>query len=167
MIYIIEIDCICLFTLIFILKSMRKQSSILASSKYLYHAGFYTLLVITADMLSVVLENKQLGFLNHSIIFNYLINMAYYLGAICASFMWFMHVEYTIDSVFWSKKKHILIALIPCYISVLLTFASPFTGVFFSISPDNTYVRGPLFFLNNIICYIYAFICCGHAPQNA
>ena len=163
MIYIIEIDCICLFTLIFILRSMRRKSGIISSTKYLYHAGYYTMAVIVSDILSLLLSNGHLGILNNSIIFNYIINMVYYYGSVCASFMWFVHVEYTIDSVIWSKRRNILIALIPSHVSFILTLTTPLTGAFFTITSDNVYVRGPLFFINNIVCYLYAFNCCGHA----
>ena len=163
MIYIIEIDCICLFTLYYILNSMRKKSGVIASTKYLYHAGFYTMVVIVADILSLLLENRRLGILNNSIIFNYFINMVFYYGSVCASFMWFVHVEYTIDSVIWSKRRNILIALIPSHVSFILTLTTPLTGAFFHVTADNVYVRGPLFFINNAVCFLYAFICCGHA----
>ena len=161
MIYIIEIDCICLFALFFVLGSMRKKSTIM--SKYLYYAALCTMLAISMDILSLLIENEKLGILNHVIAFNYFINIIYYIAAVLATFLWFMNVEYTIDSVFWSKKRHILAALIPCFICAILAISSIFTGVYFYIDSNNIYHRGPHFIINNLVCYLYAFFCCGHA----
>ena len=163
MIYIVEIDCICLFALIFVVRNMRRKSGLISSSKYIYFAGYVTMLVIIADILSLLLEGRYLGPLNRSRLFNYVINIVYYLGSVGSSFLWFLHVEYTIDDKFWSKKKHIRIALIPSYFSAIFCFMSIFNGVYFTIDADNHYVRGPLFFVNNAICFLYAFVCCGHA----
>ena len=153
MIYIIEIDCICLFALIFVVKSMHSKGSMIASSKYIYHAGFFTMLVITMDILSLLIENKRVGILNDCIPFNYLVNIVYYLGSACASYLWFMHVEYTIDSVFWSRKKHLILSQIPVFISFALSIITIFTGILFYIDSNNSYHRGSFFYANNIICY--------------
>ena len=163
MIYIIEIDCICLFALMFVVKSMHNKGSMIASSKYIYHAGYFTMLVILMDILSLLIENKRIGFLNDCIPINYLVNIVYYLGSACSSYLWFMHVEYTIDNVFWSQKKQLLISQIPVFISFILSVMTVFNGVLFYIDSNNSYNRGPYFYLNNIICYSYAIICCIHA----
>ncbi len=163
MIYIIEIDCICLFALIFVVKNIHSKGSMIASSKYICHAGYFTMLVIAMDILSILIENRRLGVFNNCIPVNYIINILYYLGSACASYLWFMHVEYTIDSVFWSQKKHLIISQIPVFISFLLSIATIFTGVLFYIDSNNSYHRGTFFYANNIICYFYAFSCCSHA----
>ncbi len=163
MIYIIEIDCICLFALIFVVKSMHSKGSMIASSKYIYHAGYFTMLVIAMDILSLLIENKRVGILNDCIPFNYLVNIVYYLGSACASYLWFMHVEYTIDSVFWSRKKHLILSQIPVFISFALSIITIFTGILFYIDSNNSYHRGSFFYANNIICYFYAISCCSHA----
>ena len=75
MIYIIEIDCICLFALMFVVKSMHSKGSMIASSKYIYHAGYFTMLVIVMDILSLLIENKHVGILNDFIPLNYLVNI--------------------------------------------------------------------------------------------
>ena len=163
MIYIIEIDCICLFALMFVVKSMHSKGSMIASSKYIYHAGYFTMLVIVMDILSLLIENKHVGILNDFIPLNYLVNILYYLGSACSSYLWFMHVEYTIDNVFWSKKKNLIISQIPVFLSLVLSVMTVFNGVLFYIDSNNSYNRGPFFYINNIICYSYAFVCCIHA----
>ena len=163
MIYIIEIDCICLFALIFVLGNMHRKRSIMSASKYLYYAGYFTMLVIVMDILSLLLENQKLGPLNESILFNYVINNIFYVGSVTASYLWFMNVEYTIDSIFWSKLKHRLIAQIPGYICVVLTVINFFNGMYFTIDQNNKYHRGDFFYINNIICFVYAIFCCTHA----
>ncbi|MBP5659804.1 MAG: GGDEF domain-containing protein, partial [Lachnospiraceae bacterium] len=163
MIYIIEIDCICLFALMFVVKSMHSKGSMIASSKYIYHAGYFTMLVIVMDILSLLIESKHVGILNDFIPLNYLVNILYYLGPACSSYLWFMHVEYTIDNVFWSKKKNLIISQIPVFLSFVLSVITVFNGVLFYIDSNNSYNRGPFFYINNIICYSYAFVCCIHA----
>ena len=163
MIYIIEIDCICLFALMFVVKSMHSKGSMIASSKYIYHAGYFTMLVIVMDILSLLIESKHVGILNDFIPLNYLVNILYYLGSACSSYLWFMHVEYTIDNVFWSKKKNLIISQIPVFLSFVLSVITVFNGVLFYIDSNNSYNRGPFFYINNIICYSYAFVCCIHA----
>jgi len=163
MIYIIEIDCICLVALIFVLGSMKRKQSIMSVSRYLFYAGHFTMLVIVMDILSLLLEGKALGPLNSSIALNYIINILYYVGSVTASYLWFMNVEYTIDSVFWSKKVPRFFAQIPGYVSLILSVSSIFNGAYFSVDKNNVYHRGDYFYINIIICYVYAVFCCLHA----
>ncbi len=163
MIYIIEIDCICLFALLFVLHNMHKKNNLLSSSKYLFRAAHFVVLIIVADILSLLVENKRLGVLSDCIPFNYLINIVYYLGSVSASVYWFMFVEYTIDNTFWSKRSHVVLALIPCYASIILTIMTIFNGILFSIDQNNSYHRGSLFYVNNAICYMYGFASCAHS----
>ena len=163
MVYIIEIDCICLFALLFVTRNMRKKRNLVASSSYFYWSAYFTMLVISMDILSLLLENKKLGFLNGCIAFNYIINIVYYVGAVCATFYWFMNTGYLINSVLWSKRKYKLLALIPAYVCIVFAILSIFKGYYFYIDESNIYHRGPLFFINNIICYIYAMAACVHA----
>ena len=142
MIYIIEIDCICLFALMFVVKSMHNKGSMIASSKYIYHAGYFTMLVILMYILSLLIENKRIGFLNDCIPINYLVNIVYYLGSACSSYLWIMHVEYTIDNVFWSKKKQLLISQIPVFISFVLSVMTVFNGVLFYIDSSHFIMQG-------------------------
>ncbi|MFA5007013.1 MAG: diguanylate cyclase [Candidatus Izemoplasmatales bacterium] len=52
-------------------------------------------------------------------------------------------------------KAVIVLFLMPLLISVTLSVASVFTGVYFDIGEGNVYVRGPLFFLSAMMTYFY------------
>ena len=161
MIYIIEIDCICLFALFFVIGSMRRKSNI--TTKYLFYAALCSMIAIGMDILSLLLEGDLLGPLSKSFVLNYFINVIYYSSSVTATFLWFLNVEYTIDSVFWSKRRNIFGAQIPALISIFLAASSIFTHLYFYIDESNIYHRGQYFFINHVVCYLYAFVCCGHA----
>ncbi len=160
MIYIVEIDCICLFALIFVAKSMRKKRNLGSASNYFYLSCYFTMLVITMDIFSLLLESGTLGFLSNSIAFNYLINIIYYVAAACATYYWFMNTGYVINSTFWGRKRNMFLAMIPVFFSVVLSLLSIWKGYYFYIDEANKYHRGSLFFVNNVICYVYAFLSC-------
>lgn len=160
MIYIVEIDCICLFALIFVARSMRKKRNLGSASNYFYLSGYFTMLVIAMDIFSLLLEAGALGFLSNSIAFNYLINIIYYVAAVCATYYWFMNTGYVINSSFWGRKRNMFLAMIPVFFSVVLSLLSIWQGYYFYIDEANKYHRGSLFFVNNVICYVYAFLSC-------
>ena len=160
MIYIVEIDCICLFALIFVAHSMRKKRNLGYSCNFFYLSGYFTMLVISMDILSLLVEAHKLGFLSRSIAFNYLINIIYYVAAVCATYYWFMNTGYVVNSTFWGKRRNGFLAMVPVGICIALSLLSIWKGYYFYIDEANKYHRGSLFFVNNLLCYAYAMASC-------
>ncbi len=55
-----------------------------------------------------------------------------------------------------SRQKQLI--FIPALVNILLSILSPFFGFLFSVSSDNIYQRGPLFWLAVVIIYAYLFL---------
>lgn len=163
MVYVVEIDCICLFILCFIFINLHQKRNSLSYMKYFFYCVICTMSAIFSDILSLLVESDCLGFLSRSIPFNYAINVIYYSATILATYFWFLNCAHTANHMKWTKKYFAPISSVIADICIILIFISVHTGWFFTIAENNTYERGPFFFVNNIGCYIYAVAACAHS----
>ena len=80
------------------------------------------------------------------------------------AFLWFLFAEMRIGTSFRGKnRKWLLIALIPPIIVCFMSYASIKTGWFFSLDENGIYTRGPYWFVQSVLVYVYFFITTVHA----
>ena len=76
---------------------------------------------------------------------------------------WFYFAELQIDSALTRNRAFRIVSVLPGMIVVLLCYASIFNGLIFSFGENGLFVRGPLFFVQNVFAYAYFLFTTIHA----
>lgn len=90
--------------------------------------------------------------------FNYAVNMAYYEMTALSPLLWAFFCGLSLSGREYSKKWTILF-FVPITVLTVFLVISPYTGSIFYIDAENCFHRGPLYFIQPIIGYLYL----GHA----
>ena len=163
MIYIIEVNVICLFIILFTLSSVFSKSERQVSVRYYTKCIISSGICVLMDILFQLIENSRFEVLRATPFLNFADNCIYYIFDVLAAFFWFMYAEYSIEGAVKNKKILYYIALSPVIINTLLCIITYSTGLYFYIDDAGKYVRGPLFFVNTAICYLYVIFASIHA----
>ena len=93
MIYVVEINIICLFILVFTLTSVCSKEERQVSIRHFILSIVSAVICITADICFMFIESDSGAFLRNGPYFNYLVNLIYYIFDVGAAFYWFMYAE--------------------------------------------------------------------------
>lgn len=156
MLYIIEIDCICLFILGFIFNRIHSSKNTLTSSRYFTMSILFSMIAITEEIVNMCLEAKLFGPLSEWVPLNKTLIVIYYVSTVAATYYWFLHCGYTINKKQFSKRKVVILSSTFVFMTFTLSFLSCFNEWYFYFDNNNIYHRGPYFFINTIFCYLYA-----------
>ena len=77
--------------------------------------------------------------------------------------VWFYFVELQINAYNTRKRLFRMVSVLPCLVMVGLCFGSLANGAVFSFGENGLFVRGPLFFLQNVVAYLYILYAAVHA----
>ena len=138
----IELDAICLLVLCMIVwQSMRNVNQQMRIIRF-RNVVYGIMAVLFLDIVWVLIDGAKFP---GCIAVNYILN-ALFLGAgVLLGCMWYLYV---LDALgYHVPKKRAWIVLSPGLLFMVLNVASIWTGWMFHISEENTYVRGPLFWL--------------------
>lgn len=163
MIYIVEINLICLLILIFIYGSIRARGEKQISLSLFKWCVLFAVISVLSDIVFQLIENGGYPSLRHIPFLNYAINLIYYIAAVATAYFWFMYAEFTIDGLVKNRKWAPLIVSIPVFVNILLGILSYWNGILFYINAEGCYERGSMFFINTISCYMYTFVASAHA----
>ena len=79
------------------------------------------------------------------------------------SYLWFLFAEMRIGVSIREKRGYFIVAAIPCVLLGIMSYASMKTGWFFSLDEYGAYTRGPYWFFQSTLAYIYFSITTVHA----
>ena len=88
---------------------------------------------------------------------NWILNILYFCIATSASYVWYLFSQYG-SSKKANMKSHNYLAAIPLILILTLALTTPIHHLLFYIDANNSYVRGPLYFLQVITSYGYLII---------
>ena len=77
--------------------------------------------------------------------------------------LWMYYAELQINPQITRSRRFRIVSSLPCLFMVVLCFASLKFGFVFSFDENGLFIRGPLFFVQNIIAYVYIMVTTGHA----
>jgi diguanylate cyclase (GGDEF)-like protein len=118
-------------------------------------ASIGVLLGLFFETLSVYFNNNSQASI---IVLNNIVSVIIFILAPIISFSFLLFIMQLIYSKLILEKRWFLLLLIPVISNVILSVLSPFYGVFFSISSNGVYMRGPLFILSAFSTYVYMLI---------
>ena len=141
----IELDALCLLVLCVIVRqsvrNVNQQMRIIRFRNTVYGI----MAVLALDIIWMLVDGRQFP---GSIAINYIVN-ALFLGAgVLLGCMWYLYVLDALGYHVAGKKAWIV--LLPGLVFLALNVISIWTGWIFYINEENVYVRGPLFWLQEI-----------------
>ncbi len=118
------------------------------------------ILIFVFDTGMWLLDGKQ-----HEIalIANSIVTMLYYISNPLICLLWLMYTDYKINESRKGLLERIRFYVIPCAISTILSIISLYSGWLYIIDANNTYIRGPYFWVMAIISLLYLGVSFGMA----
>lgn len=86
------------------------------------------------------------------------IDLLHFMSFGIASWFWYWYEESLRGVAFWKHRRRMLVSLVPLAVLLSLLIATYFNGCLFRFEEDGTYVRGPLFYLQQILAYSYMLL---------
>lgn len=148
----IEINALCILILAAMLFRLCTGNYVRKYQQYLALDLILFILFFAADDLWALIDS---GNIVASIGVNYVINVFYFILIGLSGYVWLIYCGSLQDSVFIKNKSFLGILAVPFIILFIATVNSPFTGWVFYIDPDNTYHRGPLYFIYTAVTLGY------------
>lgn len=87
--------------------------------------------------------------------FSLLLNTLLYVGAVLFGFLWVIYIDYKFFAQPARIRRIYPLMSIPFLFALALLILNLFTSIFFSVTPENVYVRSPYVFLFYLIVYAY------------
>ena len=88
---------------------------------------------------------------------NYFLNELLFSLNTCFACLWIFYADYKIFRSAERLKRIFPINVIPACVFILLYATNSISGIFFTVSPDNIYKRGPLVVFAYLMTYAYLF----------
>ena len=144
----IELDALCLILLCTIAMQSR-QSVNQQKDRILFRTTAYGIIILLSlDILWVLIEGHRFP---GAVTLNLIVNALYLGGGVVIGCLWYMYV---LESLGYRVTPKIqAIVMLPGVFFMLLNLISIRTGWIFTVSPENVYSHGPLFWLQTIGAY--------------
>lgn len=89
---------------------------------------------------------------------SYFLHIGLFVTAPFLTLLWYRLVRQVLDRYAKRHRREDFLLMVPMGIHFLLVVSAPLNGVVFSITSQNVYQRGPLFWLSSLITYGYLFL---------
>lgn len=153
---ILQLSTFSVFILILILVNLKREHHLLDFKVKLFRYMIFTVMIyILLDIVFINLEETDFFFSNFVLIYG---NAIQYAVMCLIVFLWYFYNEYYIFKDLTHFKKWLPITIIPLLISTILSLLSPWFGFYYTITPENIYMRGDLFYLSAIFTYFYPML---------
>lgn len=155
-IYYVQINIISIVVLLLILfRGIRfnKESSV--QTKTLRTLVIAACFLCISDMLAAVFRGQTFAGAAACV---EIINMCYLALGVFISYKWLIYVLYELGEINKRRTPLCIACTVPFALFMILLLINPLTGLMFEITPENTYVRGPLIAAHVIVCFLYMII---------
>ena len=155
-IYYIQINIISIVVLLLILvRGIRFNKESSMQTRSLRVMVIAACMLCVSDMLAAVFRGRSF---NGAALCVESVNMAYLALGVYISYKWMIYVLYELGEV--NRKRDILYIAytVPFALFMVILLLNPMTGLLFEITPENTYVRGPMIAMHVIVCFMYLII---------
>lgn len=86
---------------------------------------------------------------------NYAANFVFFAMSVVCPYIWSLYVSHDLGYIRPTRENALW--MVPAAAVILLVLSSPVTGIFFTITPDNLYQRGPLYITQPVVSFLYLF----------
>ena len=151
---VLQLSIYSVFILLFIVVNLRREYHMLDIKVKIFKYMIYTvLLCIMMDILFISLDGTFYFYSRFVLVYG---NAIQYVLTCLTVFLWYLYNEQYIFKDLSHFKKWLPFTSIPLMINMSLSLLSPWLGFFYTITPENIYVRGDLFYIATLTTYFYA-----------
>ena len=144
----IELDALCLLLLCTIVTQSRRNVD-QQMSRILFRTLSYGIIgQLILDILWLAVEGRSFP---GAAAANRVLNALYLGMGVCLGCVWYLYVLETLDYRLSRRRQNML--MVPGVFFMSLNLISIWTGWVFTVSPDNVYAHGPLYWLQSIGAY--------------
>ena len=144
----IELDALCLILLCTIAMQSRRSVN-QQKDRILFRTTAYGIILLLAlDILWVLIEGRRFP---GAVAANLIVNALYLGGGVVIGCLWYLYVLVSLGYRITPRVQFLV--MLPGMIFMLLNLISIRTGWIFTVSPENVYSHGPLFWLQTIGAY--------------
>ena len=151
----IEIDIICIVLIGIVFFQISRNVDKSVSQRRLLSVNGCLILFYLTDLLWFCLQE---GIIPFSLGFGWGINIFYFIFLAATGYLWFVYSETIQRNPHMSSRRWALIWFIPAFLVIALCVSSIWTGWLFTLSDSGAYSRGPLYIIQPILLYLYAFV---------
>jgi diguanylate cyclase (GGDEF)-like protein len=149
----LQLSVYSVFILILILVNLKREHHLLDFKVKIFRSMILAVLTyILMDILFISLDGTTYFFTNGILVYG---NALQYAIMCLIVFLWYFYNDFYIFKDMPHFKKWLPITTIPLLLHVALSLLSPWFGFFYTITPENIYMRGELFYLAAIFTYFY------------
>ena len=150
----IEINLFCVCILVLLLHKARLNYRSQTEQLLFSNVTMNAVLLLFLDFLWILLDGKT--FLGAYEILT-LINAAYFVETAVLAKGWFDYIDYCLGHKVHHNALWRRISMVPLFALIALSIASIWTGWIFTVDDFNHYHRGPYYFVQPLLVYIYLF----------
>lgn len=150
----IEINLFCVCILVLLLHKARLNYRSQTEQLLFSNVTMNGVLLLFLDFLWILLDGKT--FLGAYEILT-LINAAYFVETAVLAKGWFDYIDYCLGHKVHHNALWRRISMVPLFALIALSIASIWTGWIFTVDDFNHYHRGPYYFVQPLLVYIYLF----------
>ena len=147
-----EVSGVCILILLLICFKANKCMFIQSQRQGFLAVAISNMILFSLDAIWIFVDHNMLSV---SVIWNWILNGAYYIVSGLMGYIWFVYSEAIQQSKFALNKKYRIAALIPAVVLVVLTVLSYQNHLLFYIDVNNVYHRGPAYSFQLILAYGY------------
>ena len=111
-----------------------------------------TIIGCTAEVLSFLIDGRHFPFCRT---LNYILNSACFLSTSTVGYLWCLFMEYRVFNSPGRVRRVSRLLAIPLVFDYLLCVISLKTGIIFTVTPDNVYLRGSLVAIPYLLLFFY------------
>lgn len=142
-----EINAIGVIIMVFLALRMN-DISMTTSHIYLKRMFIAEAVFFMADFVCILVDGTAAP-----IWVNYAANFAFFIMSVLCPYIWSLYVSHDLGYIRPARENALW--MIPAAVVMILVFISPLTGIFFTVTPDNIYQRGPLYALQPAVSFLY------------
>ena len=144
----IELDALCLLLLCTIVYQSRENLNQQMSRSLFRKTAYGIIAQLVLDILWLLVEGRVFP---GAIFLNRVINALYLGNGVCLGCIWYLYVLETLRVPITRRLQTLV--MLPGLFFMALNIVSIWTGWVFTVSPENVYAHGPLFWLQTIGAY--------------
>lgn len=144
-----ELNVVCVVILLVLARKLRMSSKSIEQT-YLSLLLAVLSMMFLFDALWVVINGNPV----FPPILNYIVNTVFFTTTAIAPYFAACYLRITLTNTTFSMREHFILQ-IPALIILMLSASSVSNGLIFTVSADNVYARGPLYYFQFLIPLLY------------
>ena len=146
-----------LFSLLLVMIVLRRTQGVsrMVEQKTFMMGIISEMVFFVADTLGVLIGSRTIPGANSALL---VCKTVYFFSTGMMCFLWFLYFEYLRETLFVRERRKVRLSSLGIWIFGLLLIGNLSGKYLFYVLPDGSYCRGPLFILNYLLPYSYAFV---------